>query len=277
MTVSETISHSAGEIVESTELAALFRQLPLEPRCRVCRNDEVRKKVNDRLAIGASYAFIVRALAAENAKLDERDRVTVDSVRNHCGRHFPVQNVAQATYRRILEHRANENGVDFVNAVATAITPMAFYETVVVKGYATLVDPDTHVDVNTGMIAAGRLQALIESRASGTCMAEMMAQLDRIIRAIHDSVPEELWDEILHKIDGPVLADRPKDEFEECDGAEDMYDGMESAEADEDCWTATARRDSPVESRRAPTRTIEGPSSAIRKFTPKTIKDEDDI
>ena len=40
-----------------------------------------------------------------------------------------------ATYRRVLERRAQENGVDFVNGVATAITPMAFYETVMVKGY----------------------------------------------------------------------------------------------------------------------------------------------
>jgi hypothetical protein len=277
MTVSETISDSVGEIVESTELAALFGPLPLEPRCRVCRNDEVREKVNDMLAVGASYAMTLRAIADDNTRLDKHDRVTIDSIRNHTARHFPVQNVAQATYRRILEHRANENGVDFVNAVATAITPTAFYEVVMAKSYENLVDPDTQVDVRTGMIAASRLQAMIESRASGTSVAQLIAQLDRIIRAIHDSVPQELWDEILRKIDGPVPADTPKDEFEECNGAEDMYDAMESAESDEDCWTATARRDSPVEGRRAPTRTIEGPSSAIRKFTPKTIKDEDDI
>ena len=48
----------------------------------------------------------MRALAADNAELDERDRVTIDSVRNHCQRHFPVQQVAKATYREILEHRA---------------------------------------------------------------------------------------------------------------------------------------------------------------------------
>lgn len=69
-------------------------------------------------------------------------------------------------YRRILERRAQENGVDFVKGVATAITPMAFFETVMAKGYETLVDPDTKVDVNTGMIAAGRLQALIECSPS---------------------------------------------------------------------------------------------------------------
>ena len=100
---------------------------------------------------------------------------------------------------------------------------MAFYETVMVKGYETLVDSGTTVDVSTGMVAAGRLQALIESRASGTRIADLMAQMDRIINAIHSSVPEELWPEILRKIDGPVAADTPADEFEDCDDAEDEY------------------------------------------------------
>ncbi len=155
-------------------------------------------------------------------------------------------------YRRILERRAQENGVDFVNAVATAITPMAFFETIMAKGYETLVDPDTKVDVATGMIAAGRLQTMIESRAGRTSMAEILAQIDRIINAIHDTVPGELWPKILEKIGGPVAADRLTDEFEECEDAEDMYDPIESAKADGDCWTATARRDSPVEGHRAP-------------------------
>jgi hypothetical protein len=156
--------------------------------------------------------MVLRALEQDNAKLNERDRVTIDSIRHHTRRHFPVQNVARATYRAILERRAKENGVDFVKGVVTAITPMALYETVMVKGYETLVDSDTKVDVNTGMIAAGRLQALIESRAGGTRIADLMMQMGRIIDAIHSSVPEELWPEILRKIDGPVAADTPADE-----------------------------------------------------------------
>ena len=131
--------------------------------------------------------MILRAFEQDNAKLDKRDRVTIDSIRNHTRRHFPVQNVAKATYRAILERRAQENGVDFVKGVATAITPMAFFETVMVKGYETLVDSGTKVDVNTGMIAAGRLQALIESRASGTSIADLMVQMGRIIDAIHST------------------------------------------------------------------------------------------
>ena len=91
-------------------------------------------------------------------------------------------------------------------------------------------------------MAAGRLQALIESRASGTRIADLMAQMGRIIDAVHSSVPEELWPEILRKIDGPVAADAPADEFDDGDDTEDEYDPAEPAQADEDCWTACAPR-----------------------------------
>ena len=71
------------------------------------------------LAAGLSYAMILRAVEEDNATLRKPDRVTIDSIRNHTVRHFPVQNVAKATYRRILERRAQENGVDFVKGVAS--------------------------------------------------------------------------------------------------------------------------------------------------------------
>ena len=264
-----------AETASFDELAVRINGLPLEPRCRVCRNDEVRRKVNDLLSSGASYAMVLRALAKDNAKLDKRDRVTIDSIRQHTKRHFPVQNVARATYRAILEQRAKDAGVDFAEGVVTAITPMAFFETVMVKGYEALADPDTTVDVRTGMIAAGRLQEMIDSRSGQASMAEILFKVDRIINAVHDTVPEELWPQILRKIEGPVAAD-PPEEFDDYEDAEDVYDPTESAKADEDCWTATVRRDSPVEGRRAPTRTIEAPSSAMREFTPSTVKHEDE-
>jgi hypothetical protein len=92
------------EPVESTQLATRVNGVHLEPRCRVCRNDLVRKQVNDLLASGASYAMTLRALGDDSAV-----GVTPDSIRRHAERHFPVQNVARATYREILERRAKEN------------------------------------------------------------------------------------------------------------------------------------------------------------------------
>jgi hypothetical protein len=145
--------------------------------------------------------MIVRALAADNAELDKCDRVTIDSVRNHCERHFPVQNVAKATYREILERRAKANGVDFIEGVATAITPIAFFETVMVKSYETLVDSNTTVDVNTGIVAAGRLQSLIDSRDYDQELLVMKVQVAAICDAVKSTVPQELWSEIVEKLD----------------------------------------------------------------------------
>ena len=226
MTVLETVEESLGETVDSTNLAALFRPLPLEPRCRVCRTDALRTKVNHLLAVGTSYAMILRAIEDDNAGLDKRDRATIDSVRNHCSRHFAVQNVARATYREILERRAQENGSDFVNGVATAITPMAFFETIMVKSYETLVDPDTKVDINTGMVAAGRLQALIDSRAGQPDWADIRVQVNRIIAAIKSTVPEAMWGEIVSKLDGTVEAVEPleEDEADIFDPDDDPFD-----------------------------------------------------
>ena len=52
MSVSEASRGVADESVESMELAPDVNGFHLEPRCRICRNDQVRTKVNDLLATG---------------------------------------------------------------------------------------------------------------------------------------------------------------------------------------------------------------------------------
>ena len=167
MSVSQATLDIVEESVESTELATR-NGFHLEPRCRVCRNDLVRKKVNAMLACGGSYAQIVRALGEDNAHLDKRDQVTVDSVRTHTTKHFPVQKTAHATYREILERRARENQVDFVEGVAIALTPMAFYEVAMTKAFRTLVDDGIEVSVETGLRAAEKLQSVLDGRERGS-------------------------------------------------------------------------------------------------------------
>jgi hypothetical protein len=233
MSVSEAVRDLVGDTVESSALVPR-NGLPLEPRCRVCRNDLVRKKVNDMLASGASYAMVLRALAADNAELDKCDRVTIDSVRNHCGRHFPVQSVAKATYREILESRAKANGVDFIEGVATALTPIAFFETVMVKSYETLVDSDTTVDVNTGILAAGRLQSLIDSRDYDHELLVMKVQMNQICDAVKSTVPQEMWGAIIEKLEEleqhPEALDVGTDSFDD----DDPYDPTKFIDEDDE-------------------------------------------
>jgi hypothetical protein len=174
--------------------------------------------------------MVLRALGDDNDKLDKCDRITLDSVRNHCGRHFPVQNVAKATYREILERRAKANGVDFVEGVATAIIPIAFFETIMVKSYETLVDSNTKVDVNAGMVAAGRLQSLIDSRDYSRDLLMMKVQLAAICDAVKSTVPHEMWGEIVEKLDEleeqhSEVLDVGEDAFDDDD--DDPYDPTE--------------------------------------------------
>jgi hypothetical protein len=131
--------------------------------------------VNDLLATGASYNMVLRALGDSNAKFEQGDRVTIDSIRNHSTRHFPVQQVARATYREILERRAKENSVDFIEGVATAITPLAVLETVMVKGYQTLVDEHTDVSYRDAMEAALKLNEIVRKDEGPMDRARMLA------------------------------------------------------------------------------------------------------
>ena len=184
----------------------------LEPRCHVCRHDGVRQRVNDLLASGASYASTLRALGGDAVG------VTTDSIRRHAERHFPVQNAARATYREILERRARENSVDFVNGVATAITPMALLETVMVRGYEKLVDPDTEVDVKTGMLAACRLQEMIDSHTDQHDWAQQLAEVGRIVEVVRTFIPPERWPEVQAALRGDepldAVAERETDKIE---------------------------------------------------------------
>jgi hypothetical protein len=101
MSVSEAFSGVVDESVESIELAPTVNGFHLEPRCRICRNDQLRTKVNDLLATGASYAMVLRALGDDNAKLEQRDRVTIDSglLRNRHGQRLPDPYIRDTRHR----------------------------------------------------------------------------------------------------------------------------------------------------------------------------------
>jgi hypothetical protein len=196
MSVSEAFHGVVDESVASMESAPVINGFHLEPRCRVCRNDEVRTKVNGLLATGASYAMVLRALGDDNAKLDTSDQVTIDSIRNHTARHFPIQNVARAAYREILERRAKENSVDFIEGVATAITPLAVLETVMVKGYQTLVDEHTSVSYRDAMEAALKLNEIARKDEGAMDRARMLADMGRIIEVVRTFIPAERWPDV---------------------------------------------------------------------------------
>ena len=133
-----------------------------------------------------------------------------------------------------MVHRWCCYGIDFIDGVATALTPLAFLETVLVRSYETLVDSNTKVDVNTGIVAACRLQSLIDSRDYSREMLLMRVQLGQIIEAVKSTVPQEMWGAIVEKVEEleqqPEALDVGTDDFDD----DDPYDPTEFIDEDDE-------------------------------------------
>jgi hypothetical protein len=162
----------------------------------------VRTQVNDLLATGSSYAMVLRTLGEDKTTLGKGDRVTIDSVRNHAARHFPVQQVARATYREIVERRAREAQIDFVNGVATALTPMAFYECVMNEAFRRLVDGDVDVSVDTGLLVGRHGGPVV-----GAVADEVLVGAHLIAVGCGDGQDARLHFQVVADVDSRVRAD----------------------------------------------------------------------
>ena len=93
----------------------------------------------------------------------------------------------------------------------------------------------TKVDVNTGMVAAGRLQSLIDSRDYSHDLLVMRVQLAAICDAVKSTVPQEMWGEIIEKLEEleqhPAALDVGTDSFDDDD---DPFDPTEFIDEDDE-------------------------------------------
>lgn len=176
-----------------------------ETRCRVCTND-ASTMVNKMLAHAMTYADIERSLEPINNLLPDNQRITYQSISTHAKKHFPIEQAANAVYRRLVEKRAEEYEVDFGHGVGSALVPLGYLDVVMHKGFETLVDENTVVDVETGMRAAEKLQQLAAKNADENDMADLMLKLQRIVEAVKAVVPEEMFEDILSHMDGQANA-----------------------------------------------------------------------
>jgi hypothetical protein len=94
-----------------------------------------------------------------------------------------------------------------------------------VKSYETLVDSDTKVDMNTGIVAAGRLQSLIDSR-DYSIDSRVRVQLGKISEAVRSVVPQQMWAAIVEQLEQhPEALDVGTDSFDDAD--DDPFDPTE--------------------------------------------------
>lgn len=164
-----------------------------EPRCRVCRDEEIRTLVNKLLAHGMTLRDINDVIAPMNRKRPTRDRINLNNIREHRKRHFDVQAPANAVYRKIIEERARELNLDYEQGIGTAITHLAYLDTMIAKGYETLIKEDTVVSYKDGLEASSKRDQLVRENAGAVEQARIMAEMDRVIAVVREvCTPEQL-------------------------------------------------------------------------------------
>lgn len=197
-----------------------------EPRCRVCRDEEIRTLVNKLLAHGMTLRDINDVIVPMNRKRPARDRINLNNIREHRKRHFDVQAPANAVYRKIIEQRAKDLNLDYEQGIGTAITHLAYLDTMIAKGYETLINEETVVSYRDGLEASSRRDQLTRENAGAVEQARIMAEMDRVIAVVKEvCTPEQLAIMGARLNDNPngpmpVMSQRPIPEEED----DDAYD-----------------------------------------------------
>jgi hypothetical protein len=188
--------------VDELRVAGKLYTFNPETRCRVCQSQDSLDLVNTLLSHGLTYAAIMKCLVPVNAVRRKNNQITKASLYWHQKNHFNTQEPARAIYRQIMEDRAREHEVNFIEGTSTAVTAMSYLETMMVKGYKKLTDDNfDNVSIVEGMTAAIKLNELTRKEAGLAEAAKAMNEMNRIIAAVKEVVPERYFNQILARLD----------------------------------------------------------------------------
>lgn len=195
--------------VDELRVAGKLYTFNPETRCRVCQSQDSLDLVNTLLANGLTYAAIMKCLKPVNSTRRKNNQITKASLYWHQKNHFNTQEPARAIYRQIMEDRAKEHELNFVEGTTTAVNAMSYLETMMVKAYKKLTDDNfDNVSVDMGMNAAIKLHEMTRKDAGLAEAAKAMNEMNRIIAAVKEVVPERYFNQILARLetgDGGII------------------------------------------------------------------------
>lgn len=170
-------------------------------RCRICQTEGAASVTNKMLSYGATYQDVLDILQPLNLRRPKNDQINLNSISNHARKHFPLEEAANAVYRKLIEKRAEEAERDFVNGVGGAVTAMGFLDVVVQKGYENLVKEDVVVSPDTAVRAAKELASIEAQRdQDDTDIAEIMVQMNSVIEAVREEADPATWARIVARL-----------------------------------------------------------------------------
>ena len=176
----------------------LYRAIP---QCKVCTSgDEIRRYVDELLLYPKGYKEILKTIQPLEEKLgvEPEDRVSYSSIRTHYRNHLPLD---KKQVREVIERQANKKNTSIIDADGTLLTPEAFYEVIVAKGFEDIVSGASRPTLSQTFQAMNIIQRMEEKEKSGYKPEVLVNQLNIILQAIRDVLPVEWREKVFEKIE----------------------------------------------------------------------------
>jgi hypothetical protein len=167
----------------------------VHPKCRVCQSENIRHLVNKLITRGFTVPDMLEVLESHNVKLEKQGepKITRDILYRHRREHFDIQSPTGAILRRIQEEAAKDYGQDWEEGVGTILNSVSYHQTMMMKGYETLIDPRTKITPEMGAKSADRLHDILAASADQYDRARLQADMGRVIEVMRSFVPSERW------------------------------------------------------------------------------------
>jgi len=208
-----TLDHRKKEYKELVNIAPTTEELLSEEidgeiytykmvaQCKVCKApDSIRNLVDSLLLYPKSYKEVLRHIRPleEQLGVEGKELISYDSIRNHQKNHLPMDKIA---IRETIERRAAEKNRRILDAADRLMTPEAFYETIIQKGWDDIVSGKMKPTMNQTMFAMKELQKLDDKAVANFKPERLISQLNAIIQAMKEVLPDDMLELVLKKIE----------------------------------------------------------------------------
>jgi hypothetical protein len=215
-----SVDAEVGREVERIQRERIhMTQIP-EQRCRICRDPEARRRVNEMLARGMLPGDIVENVADINARRKKNATISYHVVRNHRVQHFNIQEPVKAAQLRQLEQYAAQKDAElFAEGVGTILTAKGYLRIIAEKGFTKLIQEDTEVGFTTGLDAQIKLEELEKADKGDVERAAIRRDVALIQQAIVETLTEEQMRAVSHRLNilRGVTSEEDSDEVIEAD------------------------------------------------------------
>jgi hypothetical protein len=165
------------------------------PQCKVCQ-DPRRREIDMMIALGWSIAQTRRHWnEIVKAETGVDDYFKKSSMENHAANHLSARDAAVA---RILERRAELEGIDVDKVEGFIFTKTGVAESVILRGMEAMQSGETTVEPKEILAAIDVLMKLEEKR-SVVAEEVMLREIRAFMKAVKKNVGEDspLWDQIM--------------------------------------------------------------------------------